>query len=25
AQNYFWQCPGCHSWDSYPPTRLEDQ
>lgn len=25
AQHYFWQCPGCHSWDSYPPTRLEDQ
>ncbi len=25
AQNYFWQCPGCHTWDSYPPTRLEDQ
>jgi len=25
AQNYFWQCPGCHSWDSYPPIRLEDQ
>jgi lipopolysaccharide biosynthesis regulator YciM len=25
AQHYFWQCPGCQSWDSYPPTRLEDQ
>lgn len=25
AQNFFWQCPGCHSWDSYPPIRLEDQ
>lgn len=24
AQNYFWQCPGCLSWDSYPPHRLED-
>lgn len=24
AQHYFWQCPGCLSWDSYPPTRLED-
>ena len=24
AQNYFWQCPGCLSWDSYPPKRLED-
>ncbi|MFZ2649909.1 MAG: lipopolysaccharide assembly protein LapB [Burkholderiaceae bacterium] len=25
AQTYFWQCPGCLSWDSYPPQRLEDQ
>ncbi len=25
AQHYFWQCPGCHGWDSYPPRRLEDQ
>ena len=25
AQHYFWQCPGCLSWDSYPPLRLEDQ
>lgn len=24
AQNYFWQCPGCLSWDSYPTQRLED-
>src|SRR6185369_12197655 len=24
AQHYFWQCPGCQSWDSYPPQRLED-
>ena len=24
AQHYFWQCPGCLGWDSYPPTRLED-
>jgi lipopolysaccharide assembly protein B len=24
AQHYFWQCPGCLSWDSYPPRRLED-
>jgi lipopolysaccharide biosynthesis regulator YciM len=24
AQHYFWQCPGCHSWDSFPPRRLED-
>jgi lipopolysaccharide assembly protein B len=25
AQHYFWQCPGCLSWDTYPPLRLEDQ
>jgi lipopolysaccharide assembly protein B len=25
AQRYFWQCPGCMSWDSFPPQRLEDQ
>ncbi len=25
AQHYFWQCPGCLCWDSYPPQRLEDQ
>jgi len=23
AQHYFWQCPGCLSWDSYPPQRIE--
>ncbi len=25
AQRYFWQCPGCLSWESYPPYRIEDQ
>ncbi len=25
AQHYFWQCPGCLTWDSYPQRRLEDQ
>ncbi len=25
AQHYFWQCPGCLSWDTYPPQRLEFQ
>ena len=24
AQRYFWQCPGCMSWDSYPPLRVEE-
>jgi lipopolysaccharide assembly protein B len=25
AQHHFWQCPGCHGWDTYPSERLEDQ
>jgi lipopolysaccharide biosynthesis regulator YciM len=25
AQRYFWQCPGCLGWDTFPPQRLEDQ
>ncbi len=25
AQRYFWQCPGCLSWDSYPAQRLDAQ
>ncbi len=24
AEHFFWQCPGCLGWDSYPPQRLED-
>ncbi len=24
AQHYFWQCPGCHSWDSYPPRHIDE-
>ncbi|MDR2129044.1 MAG: lipopolysaccharide assembly protein LapB [Burkholderiaceae bacterium] len=24
AQTYFWQCPGCQSWDSFPPRRIEE-
>ncbi len=23
AQHYFWQCPGCLSWDSYPTRRID--
>ncbi len=23
AQHYYWQCPGCLSWDSYPAQRLD--
>jgi lipopolysaccharide biosynthesis regulator YciM len=25
AQRWFWQCPGCLGWDSFPPLRVEDQ
>lgn len=21
---HFWQCPGCQTWDSYPPRRVEE-
>ena len=24
AKQYFWQCPGCQSWDSYPAQRVEE-
>ncbi|MEG0922057.1 MAG: lipopolysaccharide assembly protein LapB [Comamonas sp.] len=24
ARQHFWQCPGCQSWDSYPPRRVEE-
>lgn len=23
AHHYFWQCPGCQGWDTYPPRALE--
>ncbi len=23
AQRHFWQCPGCLSWDSFPPQQIE--
>jgi lipopolysaccharide assembly protein B len=23
AHRYFWQCPGCLSWDSYPTQRID--
>ncbi len=25
AQHYFWQCPGCLTWDSYPTQRIDAQ
>ncbi|WP_077035232.1 lipopolysaccharide assembly protein LapB [Pelomonas sp. KK5] len=24
AGHYFWQCPGCLTWDSYPPRHVEE-
>ena len=24
ARQYFWQCPGCQAWDSYPARRVEE-
>lgn len=24
AREYHWNCPGCTSWDSYPPRRIEE-
>ena len=24
ASHHFWQCPGCQSWDSFPPRRIEE-
>jgi len=24
ARQYFWHCPGCQAWDSYPPRRVEE-
>lgn len=23
AQRFFWQCPGCLAWDSFPPQQIE--
>jgi lipopolysaccharide assembly protein B len=24
ARQYFWQCPGCVGWETYPPRRMEE-
>ena len=24
AKQHFWHCPGCQTWDSYPPRRVEE-
>jgi len=25
ARHFYWQCPGCHAWETYTPRRLEEQ
>ena len=25
ARQFYWQCPGCHAWESYPPKRVEEE
>jgi lipopolysaccharide biosynthesis regulator YciM len=24
SREFYWQCPGCSDWDSYPPRRIEE-
>ena len=24
ARQFYWQCPGCHLWETYPPRRTEE-
>ena len=24
ARQYYWQCPGCNNWETYPPRRTEE-
>jgi lipopolysaccharide assembly protein B len=24
SRDFYWQCPGCTRWDSYPPRRIEE-
>ncbi|MDR1310907.1 MAG: lipopolysaccharide assembly protein LapB [Burkholderiaceae bacterium] len=24
ARRFYWQCPGCHQWETYPPRRTEE-
>lgn len=25
ARAFYWQCPGCHGWETYSPRRVEEQ
>jgi lipopolysaccharide assembly protein B len=24
ARQFYWQCPGCNRWETYPPRRTEE-
>jgi len=24
ARQFYWQCPGCQTWESFPPRRSEE-
>jgi len=24
ARQFYWQCPGCSQWETYPPRRTEE-
>jgi lipopolysaccharide biosynthesis regulator YciM len=24
ARQFYWQCPGCNHWETYPPRRTEE-
>jgi len=24
SREFYWNCPGCSDWDSYPPRRIEE-
>jgi len=24
ARHFYWQCPGCNSWETYQPRRIEE-
>lgn len=25
SKQFYWQCPGCHQWETYPPRRTEER
>jgi lipopolysaccharide biosynthesis regulator YciM len=24
SREFYWNCPGCSNWDTYPPRRIEE-